>query len=135
MGERERRSDGFPVSLVECPRVSEVRGRFRNSGYDHPQIGFGNDGDIGNGLKNVLEGVVRSGVLWDILRQGQRSLPTRANSDFGAPGFPLPFPSPGNGANDTWGGGWRNPSSQGGWLPGPSGSRRDDDNFTTGGSF
>ena len=55
--------------IVELSRrrseMQEVRGQFRNSGYDHPQIGFGNDSDIGNGLKNVLEGVVRSGVLWD----------------------------------------------------------------------
>jgi hypothetical protein len=115
--------------------IEKVRERFRGTGYDHPQIAFDNTGDISNVLKGVLEGAVRSGVLWDILRQGHRSLPTRGNADFGAPDFPLPFPLPGGGAGDTRGGGWRNPSSQGGWLPGPRESRSDDDNFTTGGSF
>src|SRR5262245_20025622 len=115
--------------------IEKVRERFRGTGYDHPQIAFDNTGDISNVLKGVLEGAVRSGVLWDILRQGHRSRPTRGNADFGAPDFPLPFPLPGGGAGNTWGGGWRNPSSQGGWLPGPRESRPDDDNFTTGGSF
>jgi len=113
--------------------MQEVRERFRRSGYDHPQITFDNGGNIGNVLGGILEGAVRSGVLWDLLRQGQRSLPTRTSSDFGTPGFPLPFPMPGGGANDTWGGGWRNPTSRGGWAPAPP--RSDSDDFTTGGSF
>ena len=115
--------------------MQEVRGRFRGSGYDHPQSTFNNEGDIGNILGRVLEGAVRSGILWDLLRQGHRTLPTRTSSDFGMPGFPLPFPIPGNGANDTWGGGWRNPSSRGGWVPAPPQPRSDNDDFTTGGSF
>jgi len=115
--------------------MQEVRERFRRSGYDHPQSTFDNDGNIGNVLGGILEGAVRSGVLWDLLRQGHRSLPTRTSSDFGLPGFPLPFPVPGSGANDTWGGGWRNPSSRGGWAPAPPGPRSDSDDFTTGGSF
>jgi hypothetical protein len=115
--------------------MQEVRDRFRRSGYDHPQSTFDNDGNIGNVLGGILEGAVRSGVLWDILRQGHRSLPTRTSSDFGLPSFPLPFPTPGNGANDTWGGGWRNPSSRGGWVPAPSEPRSGNDDFTTGGSF
>jgi hypothetical protein len=115
--------------------MQEVRERFRRSGYDHPQSTFNNEGDIGNILGGVLEGAVRSGILWDLLRQGHRSLPTRTSSDFGMPGFPLPFPIPGNGANDTWGGGWRNPSSRGGWAPAPPEPRSNNDDFTTGGSF
>src|SRR5215471_1021697 len=115
--------------------MQEVRERFRRSGYDHPQSTFDNDGNIGNVLGGILEGAVRSGVLWDLLRQGHRSLPTRTSSDFGLPGFPLPFPVPGSGANDTWGGGWRNPSSRGGWVPAPPAPRSDSDDFTTGGSF
>src|SRR5215813_2191101 len=115
--------------------MQEVRERFRRSGYDHPQIGFDNEGNIGNVIGSVLEGAVRSGVLWDILRQGHRSLPTRTSSDFGMPGFPVPFPMPGGGGNDTWGGGWRNPNSGGGWAPAPPEPRSDSDDFTTGGSF
>src|SRR5215831_10500072 len=115
--------------------MQEVRERFRRSGYDHPQSTFDNDGNIGNVLGGILEGAVRSGVLWDLLRQGHRSLPTRTSSDFGLPGFPLPFPTPGSGGNDTWGGGWRNPSSRGGWVPAPPAPRSDSDDFTTGGSF
>jgi hypothetical protein len=115
--------------------MQEVREQFRRSGYDHPQSTFDNGGNIGNILGGILEGAVRSGVLWDLLRQGHRSLPTRTSSDFGMPGFPLPFPTPGSGANDTWGGGWRNPSTRGGWAPAPAGSRSDNDDFTTGGSF
>ena len=125
--------------VVELSRrrseMQEVRERFRRSGYDHPQSTFDNDGNIGNVLGGILEGAVRSGVLWDLLRQGHRSLPTRTSSDFGMPGFPLPFPTPGSGGNDTWGGGWRNPSSRGGWVPAPPAPRSDSDDFTTGGSF
>jgi hypothetical protein len=115
--------------------MQEVRERFRRSGYDHPQSTFNNEGNIGNVLGGILEGAVRSGILWDLLRQGHRSLPTRTSSDFGMPGFPMPFPTPGRGANDTWGGGWRNPSSGGGWVPAPREPRSDNDEFTTGGSF
>lgn len=115
--------------------MDEVRGRFRRTGYDHPQSTFGNDGDIGGVLKNVLEGVVRSGVLWDALRQGHQSRPTRGSVDFGSSGLPFPFPIPGGGMNDARGGEWRDPSSQGGWLPGPAGSAPDDERFRTDGSF
>jgi hypothetical protein len=115
--------------------IEQVRERFRGTGYDHPQIAFDNVNDISNVLKGMLEGAVRSGVLWDMLRRGHRSLPTRGNSDFGGADFRLPFPIPGGRTGDTWGGGWRNPSSQGGWLPGPRDERRDDDSFTTGGTI
>ena len=51
------------------------------------------------------------------------------------PSFPFPFPLPGGRrASDSRGGDWREPSSRGGWSPG-RGSRSDDDDFTTGGSF
>jgi hypothetical protein len=115
--------------------MEEVRGKFRRVGYDHPQSTFDNDRDIGSILKNVLEGAVRSGVLWDLLRQGHRSLPTRGSTDFGMPNFPLPFPIPGGSSREARGGEWRDPSSRGGWSPSPSQSRSDNDEFSTGGSF
>ena len=78
---------------------------------------------------------MRSGVLWDLLRQGYKSSPTRGSPDFGGPSFPFPFPLPvARGQRRLAGGDWREPSSRGGWSPG-RGSRSDDDDFTTGGSF
>jgi hypothetical protein len=119
--------------------VEQVRNRFRTTGYDHPQATFDNTGAIADTLKNVLEGVVRSGVLWDLLRQGYGSRPTRGGADFGSSGFPFPFPSPGGMTTDSSGGDWRNPSSRGGWSPGArpaeERTRSDDENFSTGGSF
>ena len=121
--------------------VERVRDRFRSAGYDHPQATFGNDSQIGQVLGQVLEGVVRSGILWDLLREGFRTRPSRGRPDFGAPGFPFPFPMPGGGDNGTSGGGWREPSSRGGWFPTGGGGSRDrgssrgNDDFTTGGSF
>ena len=121
--------------------VERVRDRFRTAGYDHPNTTFGNETDIADALKSILGGVVRSGILWDILRQGYGSRPRRGRPGFGAPSFPFPFPMPGGGTIGSAGGGWREPSSGGGWspLPGPGGGGRDrdddDDRFTTGGSF
>ena len=124
--------------------VEQVRDRFRTTGYDHPQATFENDGAISEALKSVLEGVVRSGVLWDLLRRGYGSRPTRGRPDFGSPGFPFPFPLPGGGSRSgSTGGGWRNPSSRGDWSPDTdsSGGRdshddhSDDEDFSTGGSF
>jgi chromosome segregation ATPase len=119
--------------------VEQVRDRFRTTGYDHPQATFDNNGAIADTLKNILEGVVRSGVLWDLLRQGYGSRPTRGGADFGSPGFPFPFPSPGGKTSGSSGGDWRDPSSRGGWSPGAESaenrSRSDDENFSTGGSF
>ncbi len=117
--------------------VERVRDRFRSAGYDHPRGTFGNDGDIAEVLKRVLAGAVKSGVLWDILRQGYGSRPPRGRPDFGSPSFPFPFPLPGGGTIGSAGGGWREPSSRGGWRPGSSDhdGGRDDDGFTTGGSF
>jgi hypothetical protein len=130
--------------------VEQVRDRFRSAGYDHPHATFGNDNQIGQILGQVLEGVVRSGILWDILREGFRTRQPRGRPDFGAPQFPFPFPLPGSGDGGIFGGDWRNPSSQGGWFPSKSRRGRDDDDdddddddeddrrgrdFTTGGSF
>jgi hypothetical protein len=117
--------------------VQQVRDRFRGAGYDHPNATFGNDGAIADVLGRVLEGAANSGVLWDLLRGGYRYRQPRGRPDFGAPNFPFPFPIPGGGTNSSTGGGWREPSSRGGWSP------RDDypdrsgggDDFTTGGSF
>jgi hypothetical protein len=115
--------------------MEQVREQFRRTGYDHPQSTFGNDGDIANVLKGVLEGGVRSGALWDLLRQGYAYRPTRARPDFGSPSFPFPFPLPGGMTPDATGGNWRNPSSRGGWTPEPPSSRSDNEDFSTGGSF
>jgi hypothetical protein len=114
--------------------VEVVRDRFRGAGYDHPHVIFGNDRDIGRILAGVLEGVVRSGILWDIIRGGFGTREPRGRPDFGGPSFPLPFPIPGGG-NGPSGGGWRIPESQGGWFPSGGGGSRDDDDFKTGGSF
>lgn len=111
--------------------VETVRERFRRSGYDHPHVIFGNDNDIGRILAAVLEGVVRSGILWDIIRGGFGTRPPQGRPGLGEPSFPFPFPVPGGG-DGPQGGGWRIPESRGGW------SRRDDDgddDFKTGGSF
>ena len=120
--------------------VEQVRDRFRSAGYDHPNTTFGNESDIADALKSILGGVVRSGILWDLLRRGYSSRPARGRSTFGSPNFPFPFPMPGGGTVGSAGGGWREPSSGGGWspLPGPGGGgggSDDDDRFTTGGSF
>ena len=115
--------------------MEQVRDRFRSSGYDHPRTDFDNGGNIADVLNGVLEGVVRSGVLWDVLRKNYRPRPTRGSSDFGGPSFPFPFPLPGGMAPDATGGDWRDPSSRGGWWPQPSAPRSDDDKFSTGGSF
>ena len=116
--------------------VEQVRDKFRRTGYDHPQTTFENEGAISNTLSNILEGVVRSGVLWDLLRQGYKSRPTQGSPDFGGTSFPFPFPLPdgSSGRGSSRGDDWREPSSRGSWSPGRS-SRSDDDDFTTGGSF
>jgi hypothetical protein len=117
--------------------IERVRDRFRTTGYDHPQATFENDGAIADTLKNVLKGVVRSGVLWDLFRQGYGSRPSRSSTDFGSPGFPFPFPNSDGRNGDSTGGDWREPSRRGSWSPEPpeERSRSDDENFTTGGSF
>lgn len=120
--------------------VEKVRERFRASGYDHPNATFGNGNEIGVVLGQILEGAVRSGILWDILRGGFGTRPGRGRPDFGAPTFPFPFPMPGGGEGAR-GGEWRQPGTRGGWTPpSPSGGGSNDndsggDGFSTGGSF
>jgi hypothetical protein len=114
--------------------MEQVREQFRRTGYDHPRSTFNNGDGIADVLKGVVEGAIRSGILWDILHQGHRSRPTRGSTEFGLPHFPMPFPLPGGGPNDASGGAWRNPSSRGGWAPRPS-QRANDRDFSTGGSF
>ena len=79
------------------------------------------------------------GLLWDLLRGGYGSRPTRGGADFGSPSFPFPFPMPGGTTTDSAGGNWRNPSSRGGWSPNPEPqedrSRSDGGDFSTGGLF
>jgi hypothetical protein len=108
--------------------VEQVRDRFRDAGYDHPYTTFNNDNDLGKVLGQMMEGAVRSGILWDLLRQGYGYRPPAGRPDFGSPNLPFPFPIPGGGGSGPIGGGWRQPTSQGSWAP-------RDDRFTTGGSF
>ena len=120
--------------------VEQVRDRFRDSGYDHPNSTFGNDNAIADTIGRVLQGVVTSGVLWDLLRGNYEARRPRGRPDFGGSGFPFPLP----GGGGPWSGGeWRNPSSRGGWRPRDRDDDDDDrrdrsgdnDRFTTGGSF
>jgi hypothetical protein len=124
--------------------VEGVRDRFRNSGFDHPNATFRNDSDIAVVLGQILEGVVRSGILWDLLRAGFGTRQSRTRPDFGSPTFPFPFPMPGGGGEGARGGQWREPQTRGGWtapddfptLPSSGGGDdRGSDDFSTGGSF
>jgi chromosome segregation ATPase len=123
--------------------LENTRERFRGAGYDHPSVVFGNEVDIGRVLAGILEGAVHSGILWDILRGGYGTRPSRSRPTFGAPTFPFPFPMPGGGDDGPSGGGWRLPESQGGWFPsgssgsgsGNGGGSSADGGFTTGGEM
>ncbi len=122
--------------------VERTRDRFRGAGYDHPNATFENESQLGKVLAQILEGVVRSGILWDLIRAGFGLRYPRGRPDFGGDGS-FPFPLPRRDRDDgPRGGEWRRPNSQGGWIPPigfPSGGSRrrddDDDRFTTGGSF
>ncbi len=123
--------------------VERVRDRFRSSGYDHPNATFRNESEIGTILGQILEGAVRSGILWDLLRGGFGTRPSRGRPDFGSPTFPFPFPMPGGGREGARGGEWREPGTRGGWTGGGGSSggggggdsSGGDDGFSTGGSF
>jgi hypothetical protein len=106
--------------------VERVRDRFRDAGYDHPHTTFGNEGDLSRVLQQVLRGAVQSGLLWELLRRGYGYRRPRGRPDFGGS---FPFPLPGGGSPGPIGGDWREPASGGDWSP------KDDDRFTTGGSF
>jgi hypothetical protein len=125
--------------------AESVRERFRSAGYDHPHARFGNEVDIGSVLGSLLEGAVRSGVVWDVIRGGFSTRGPFDRGSMGGGGFggggglPFPFPIPGGGDSGPRGGGWRVPDSQGGWFP-PSGggsgdTSNDDDSFSTGDKF
>jgi hypothetical protein len=106
--------------------VERVRDRFRDAGYDHPHTTFGNEGDLARVLQQILKGAVQSGLLWELLRRGYGFRRPRGRPDFGGH---FPFPIPGGGSPGPIGGDWREPRSGGDWSP------KDDDRFTTGGSF
>ena len=134
LGELRRSAKDLAQRRLE---VERTRDRFRSAGYDHPNVHFGNGSEIGNVLGQILEGAVRSGILWDLLRGGFGTRPSSGRPDFGQPSFPFPFPMPGGG-DGARGGEWRQPGTRGGWSPPsdpPSGSRGGDDGFSTGGSF
>ncbi len=121
--------------------IENTRDRFRSAGLDHPHVVFGNETDIGRVLASILEGAVRSGVLWDLIRGGYSTRSPRGRPEFGSPSLPFPFPIPGGGNNGPSGGGWRLPETQGGWFPpansgdSNSGVSKDRDDFSTGGTF
>jgi hypothetical protein len=128
--------------------AENVRDRFRGAGYDHPHARFGNEVDIGTILGSLLEGAVRSGVVWDVIRggfstRGPFNRGSMGGGGFGSPGLPFPFPVPGGGDSGPSGGGWRIPDSQGGWFPPAGGGggadngggSNDDDGFSTGDKF
>jgi hypothetical protein len=106
--------------------VERVRDRFRDTGYDHPHSTFGNEGELARVLQQILKGALHSGLLWELLRRGYGFRRPRGRPDFGGP---FPFPLPGGGSPGPIGGDWREPRSGGDWSP------KDDDRFTTGGSF
>jgi hypothetical protein len=132
--ERIARADAEVASLRRSAQdlakrrmeVERVRDRFRDSGYDHPHTTFGNEGDLARVLQQVAKGVIKSGLLWELLRRGYGYRRPRGRPDFGGS---FPFPIPGGGSPGPIGGDWREPRSGGDWSP------RDDDRFTTGGSF
>lgn len=145
IGKLDAEIEGLRRTAQELARrrleMEQVRSRFRTTGYDHPSITFGNEGDIGSVLERMLAGAVSSGALWDLLRRSYQYREPMGRPDFGAPHFPLPFPLPGGGSIGSSGGTWREPSSRGGWAPtfdppaSGGGGSDDDDRFTTGGTF
>lgn len=114
--------------------IERTRDRFRRSGYDHPNVVFGNDRAIQDALGGILSGALKGAILWETLRGGYANRLPQSRPDFGG-GFP--FPMPGGFGGDVSGGGWRDPGSSGPWSPGGSDDDRggDNDQFSTGGRF
>jgi chromosome segregation ATPase len=110
--------------------IERVRDRFRGAGYDHPHGTFGNDRDIADALGRTIAGTIAGQILWQVLQGGYSTRGPVGRPDFGYPSSPFPFPIPGGGKSGPSGGEWRDPSSRGGWAP-----DRQDDDFSTGGSF
>jgi regulator of replication initiation timing len=110
--------------------IERVRDRFRGAGYDHPHGTFGNDRDIADALGRTIAGTIAGQILWQVLQGGYSTRGPVGRPDFGYPNSPFPFPIPGGGKSGPSGGEWRDPSSRGGWAP-----DRQDDDFSTGGSF
>jgi prefoldin subunit 5 len=113
--------------------VEQTRDRFRRSGYDHPNVVFGNEQVISDVLGGVLRGAIQGGILWDALRGGYSNRPPQSSPDFGG-GFPFPMPG-GFGGGNTSGGDWRDAGSSGSWSPGPDTASGGGDDFSTGGRF
>lgn len=113
--------------------IEQTRDRFRRSGYDHPNVEFGNEQVIRDVLGGIVKGAIQGAILWDALRGGYSSHPPQSSPDFGG-GFP--FPMPGGFGGVASGSDWRDPGSSGSWSPDPdrsSGGGGDD--FSTGGRF
>lgn len=99
--------------------IEGVRERFRTTGYDRPEVVFGNDSAISSVLGGLLQGAVQGAILWSTLQGGAGRRPSRSDPNFGGPS--MPFPTGGSG-------GWS--------LPGTGGDDRGGgDGFRTGGSF
>ncbi len=113
--------------------VERTRERFRRSGYDHPNVVFGNEQVISDVLGGILRGAIQGGILWDALRGGYSNRPPQSSPDFGG-GFPFPMPG-GFGGGGASGGDWRDAGSSGSWSPGPDTSSGGGDDFSTGGRF
>ncbi len=105
--------------------VETVRERFRDTGYDHPNVVFSNNSMIGDLLSGILRGAVQGAILWDTLERSHEVRYPR-NSDFGG-GISFPMPRSG-------GGGW-SPGSGGGSWSGGGGGGRGGGGFSTGGGF
>ncbi len=119
---------------VRRAEVESTRDRFRRSGYDHPNVVFGNDRVISDALGGILKGAVQGAILWDVLRGGYSNRPPQSSPDFGG-GFPFPMPGGFGGGGGVSGGDWRDSGSSGSWSPGDGGSSGGGDDFSTGGRF
>jgi hypothetical protein len=96
--------------------IEQTRDRFRRSGYDHPNVEFGNEQVIRDVLGGIVKGAIQGAILWDALRGGYSSHPPQSSPDFGG-GFP--FPMPGGFGGVASGSDWRDPGSSGSWSPDP----------------
>ena len=115
--------------------MEQVRGRFRSTGYDHPRSTFDNERQHRRCAQRRAGG---SGQKRGALGCAAQELPATHHArqhGLRRVELPLPVSAAWRRGPDATGGDWRNPSSRGGWGPRPSGSRSDDDKFSTGGSF
>jgi DNA repair exonuclease SbcCD ATPase subunit len=104
-----------------------LRDRFRQQGFDHPNVVFRNEGAIGNTIGSIMTGAVQTAILWEMLRQSQSLQYPQSQPDFGG-GWSFPVPHQG-------GGGWSPGDSGGSWSGGGGSSGGGGGDFSTGGGF